>query len=125
MNYKTILFIFIAFIIVDLIWLIPFAGPGYQKMIKKIQGSPMKVRIFSGFIVYVFMTTLIYNFGVNENKFNWLRLFLLGLCTYGVYDFTAYAVINDWNLLLAIGDTIWGGILFMIVGYLVYKLKLN
>lgn len=125
MNYKTILFIFIAFIIVDLIWLIPFAGPGYQKMIPKIQGSPMKVRIFSGFLVYVFMTTLIYNFGVNENKFNWLRLFLLGLCTYGVYDFTAYAVLKDWNLLLAIGDTIWGGILFMIVGYLVYKLRLN
>jgi uncharacterized membrane protein len=125
MNYKTILFIFIAFIVIDLFWLIPFAAPGYKKMIRKIQGSDMQIRMFSGILVYVFMTTLLYCFGINENKFNPLKLFILGLCTYGVYDFTAHAVLKDWNLWLAIGDTIWGGILFMVVGYLVYRFRMN
>jgi uncharacterized membrane protein len=36
---------------------------------------------------------------------------LLGLVTYGTYDFTAYAVIAGWSLRMTLVDIVWGAVI--------------
>jgi uncharacterized membrane protein len=50
--------------------------------------------------------------------------FLTGAAVYAVYDFTVMAVFKDYPLYLALGDTLWGGILFTGVRYLADKFDL-
>ena len=47
--------------------------------------------------------------------------FLLGLVTYGVYDFTNLALLSKWQLFTAVTDTLWGGTLFYLTTVLVKK----
>lgn len=119
-NVQLFIRVLVLLVIIDLVWLIPFANPGYQSMIQTIQrGTPMKTNIWSGIVVYLLMTTLLIQYGLPKT-WNWKQPFLLGLCTYGIYDFTASTVFHQWNIPLAIMDTIWGGILFTIVAYIIH-----
>ena len=97
-------------------------GDNFVKMITKIQGSQMKVRLPPALLVYVFIFGawgyFIYNvrhrYSVKENV---LRGFILGLTTYGIYDFTNMAIIKGWELRNALVDTLWGGILYAFVTF--------
>lgn len=40
---------------------------------------------------------------------------LLGLLTYGIYNFTCIAILKKYPIKVAILDTLWGGMLFTIV----------
>lgn len=40
---------------------------------------------------------------------------LLGLLTYGIYDFTTKAVLTAYPWSIAFADTIWGGVLFTLL----------
>ena len=39
---------------------------------------------------------------------------LFGIILYGVYDFTAAAVLKNWDIKLAIKDILWGGFVYFI-----------
>ena len=52
------------------------------------------------------------------------RLALSWAAVYAVYDFTVMAIFKDYPLYLALGDTLWGGILFTGVRYLADKFDL-
>ena len=41
--------------------------------------------------------------------------FILGALAYGLYDTVNYGLLKNWDLMLAMQDTIWGGILFVLV----------
>jgi len=84
----------------------------YTKMIQNIQHSPMKVRISSAIICYLFLILAINYFILNDQQKTEKDAFILGLSIYGVYDATNYALIDKWDKNMAIIDTIWGGILF-------------
>jgi uncharacterized membrane protein len=122
---RDFLLAIILLIIIDLLWLVPFSGPAYQKMIPRIQGgSKMEVNLYAGAIVYLLMAFVLVQYGLpsrGAKKFNFMKPFLLGVCVYGVYDFTAAAVLKNWNIPLAIGDTIWGGILFTATAYVLWR----
>jgi uncharacterized membrane protein len=89
----------------------------FYKLISSIQTSPLKLRIYPTIIVYILIFLMwivfIYNqkdkFTFKENIF---RAFLLGMCTYGIYDFTNMAIFKDWTINVALMDTIWGGVLY-------------
>ena len=89
----------------------------FYKLISSIQTSPLKLRIYPTIIVYILIFVMwivfIYNqkdkFTFKENIF---RAFLLGMCTYGIYDFTNMAIFKDWTINVALMDTIWGGVLY-------------
>ena len=83
----------------------------YEKLIKDIQGTEMKIRIYSALFVYVCMTILLLKFRNN----NILDMFLLGLLTYGIYDFTNYAIFTKFDFKTALVDMLWGGVLFALV----------
>ena len=64
------------------------------------------------------MTILLLRFKNN----NPIDMFLLGLLTYGIYDFTNYAIFTKWDLKASIVDMIWGGVLFALVANLHSKI---
>ena len=76
-------------------------------MVQNIQGSPMKIRLYSAAVAYFLLTLGITHFIVIPNK-SILEAALLGLVIYGVYDFTNHATINKYTLKMSIQDSIWG-----------------
>ena len=89
----------------------------FYKLIGTIQNSPLKLRMYSTIIVYIliFLMWIIFIYNQTDKftfKENIFRAFLLGMCTYGIYDFTNMAIFKDWTINVAIMDTIWGGVLY-------------
>lgn len=112
------LYIALPFLIllVDLPWLM-LNSKGSRLMIEKIQGSPMVIQILPSVVVYIALAYLI---TIPKNV---LSAFLLGLCTYAVYDFTNLATLTNYTLQFAIMDSIWGGTLFAIVFTILQQLN--
>ena len=88
----------------------------FQKVFTKLQHSSIQVRPFPVILVYVLLVLLIQ--GAMKYKLSNRDVFLLGICVYGVYEGTNYAVLRDWPLYLFLVDTLWGGILL----YLTYSI---
>ena len=121
----------ILFLVIDFVWL-KTSSPMYNKLIKRIQGSEIKLKyipaamsyllIILGYFLYVEpkMNT------VNKKdllKYSFLYGGVFGLIVYGIYDFTNLATIKNWSLFESMIDMLWGGILFTIVTYISNYLK--
>ena len=109
---KNVFLLSAILLIIDMAYL-SMISKKFGSMIKDIQGSEMKVRWDSALIVYAFLIFQLYHFILQQEKTEY-DAFLLGLTTYGVYDFTSYALLDNYNLPTAIMDTIWGGILYFL-----------
>jgi len=112
-----IYFLPIIILLVDLPWLM-LTSNNSQTMIQKIQKSPLVIRIIPSIIVYI---ALAYLATIPKNT---KQAFLLGLCTYAVYDFTNLATLKNYSLTFAIIDSLWGGVLFMIIFNIIKNFKL-
>jgi len=112
MKIKPIQFILTAVVLlaIDAIYLKFIGGPFYSLAVKKIQGSEIKFRMYSAFIVYIILITGLYYFVIGPNKTVKEGAFF-GLAVYGVFDFTNHAILDNYSLPLAMMDTIWGMIL--------------
>ena len=106
---KTIIFTFL----IDIIYL-SFFGKEFLSMVNKIQNSESNIKYISALFAYIFIIIVIYKFIILENK-SPLDAFILGLCIYGIFDTTNYALFNNYSLDVAIKDTLWGGFLFYLV----------
>ena len=89
------------------------SGP-FVQMIAKVQGSAMNVRWSGAIASYIVIVALIYKF-VIVPRAPLTDAFILGALAYGLYDTVNYGLLKNWNLMLAVQDTIWGGILFVLV----------
>lgn len=110
LNFRAV----VIMLILDLLWITQVMGPKYQVMIRNIQGSAMQVNYLWATMAYLSMI-IGYHYLARSS---WTAL-VLGLTIYAVYDFTAAAVLKDWNMSLALLDILWGGALFL----LTYKLS--
>ena len=112
MKIKPIEFIATAVLLlaIDAIYLKFIGGPFYSLAVKKIQGSEIKFRMYSAFIVYIILITGLYYFVIGPNK-TYKEGAFFGLAVYGVFDFTNHAILDNYSLPLAMMDTIWGMIL--------------
>ena len=106
----TIIFTFL----IDIIYLSFFGGKEFLSMVNKIQNSESNIKYISALFAYIFIIIVIYKFIILENK-SPLDAFILGLCIYGIFDTTNYALFNNYSLDVAIKDTLWGGFLFYLV----------
>jgi len=118
MDLLEFLIILVIFFLVDIIYLKIVSG-NYNKAIKRIQGSAMNLKGSYAFITYLIMTFVLYHFIISRGG-NYLDAVVLGISTYGIFNFTNLAVLKDWPLSMAITDTIWGGILFLLIT-IIYK----
>jgi uncharacterized membrane protein len=108
MNILNYILVALLFVAVDSIWL--YLGSGLsQHMVQAIQGSPLKLRIWAGAVVYIALAYLV---TLPKNNTD---AFLLGFSTYAIYDFTNYAILDKYSLKFAVMDTTWGGILMTVV----------
>jgi uncharacterized membrane protein len=114
---KKFFVILILFLIIDTVWLKFVAGPKYTKSIAEIQGEPMVPNFKMAILVYFAMTILLL-LCVNKN-FNTKELFLVGFTSYFIYDFTNASVFKKWDKLFGLYDSLWGGFLFAVVGYII------
>jgi uncharacterized membrane protein len=97
-------------ILFDLPWLFAI-GETAQKMILRIQGSELKLRMAPALVVYIALAYLVTK---TETP---LEAFKVGVAVYAVYDFTNLAMFKNYTVSFAILDSLWGGILMGMVRY--------
>jgi uncharacterized membrane protein len=113
---NRILKILIYLLVLDFLWIGVIFRHHFSPMISRVQGSSMQPRAIPAVIAYLL---LFVSGAVFLPKLsNIYEAFLLGFCIYGVYDSTNYATIKNWDPVLAVVDTLWGGILFASIYWL-------
>jgi len=96
----------------------------FNRQIKSIQGSPIKLNITASILCYISLIFGLYYFIIRDRR-GVFDAFLLGLVIYSVYDLTTLALLKNWFVKTAVIDSLWGGILFAMTTGLVYRLHLN
>jgi uncharacterized membrane protein len=98
-------------VLVDMFWLLT-GGIYARKMTERIQGSPLQMRWVALPVVYFFLAYMLLQ--TTSNK----QAFMYGVSIYAVYDFTNYALFENYDWKFAIADSLWGGTLFVIARHL-------
>ncbi len=99
----------VLFIVCDVPWLW-LTSDWTQKMFKDVQGgTPLKVRFEGAVPVYFALAYLV------QLTRSLQDAFLMGLAVYTVYEFTNYAALTRYELDFAVADSLWGGVLFVLV----------
>lgn len=111
----------IVFVVLDGIYL-NLIKSSYNRQIKNVQGSGIKVNFIAVGITYIFLIFGLNYFIIKRNR-PVSDAALLGLVIYGTYDFTNLALFSNWSILLSIVDTMWGAVLFGLTTGIVYKLE--
>lgn len=111
----------IILLLLDFIYLSATSG-FFQSMIQNIQcGKKMEIRLIGAVLTYICLVALLNVFILNENR-SVKDAFLLGICVYGVYETTNYAILDKWLKTSVVVDTLWGGILFGLTTYIMKKI---
>lgn len=112
----------ILLVLVDSIYLYFVGKPVFDKTVAAIQNSSLVVNIAPAVFTYILMAILLNYFIISVHK-SAFDAFILGFCTYGIFDFTNMAIFKKYNLRTAITDTLWGAILFFSVTTITYYIK--
>jgi len=124
---KYIIIIILLFVL-DIIWL-SLNAKYYSKMIKSIQNKDIKINIIYALFTYVLMiaSIIFINIPFIESKIkktdskteiikkSLLYSGLLGLFIYGIYNGTNLATLENYDINVALKDTLWGVIIYTIV----------
>ncbi len=109
----------ILLIMLDMLWF-QISGPTiYNPMFTRINVGSGYISVPSAIVSWLLIAVLLTRFAKSYTD-----AFLLGLLTYGIYNFTNYATIKRWTLSTVIADTLWGGIVCMSAFILLPKLRL-
>tara|TARA_B100000963_G_C22308462_1_gene528942 strand:+ start:345 stop:659 length:315 start_codon:yes stop_codon:yes gene_type:complete len=95
----------------------------YEKMIPKIQKSPMEIRLKYAIFAYALMVLGLSMFVIPNVRLKNLYDSVVyggsfGLILYGIYDYTSAAVLKDWDENLAIIDILWGSFVYTAASYI-------
>jgi uncharacterized membrane protein len=112
-DFKIYLIVLVLFGMFDFIYLVLFeeGNNKYIPMHSKIQGSDVSLRYLSAIIAYLLLALGITYFVVNTSKDGWKAIgngIIFGLVSYGIYNATNYALLKDYELKVAVQDTVWG-----------------
>jgi uncharacterized membrane protein len=94
----------------------------FMTQIVTIQGSKSQFDIVAAIICYVFLIFGI-NYFIIKPRRSVLDAFLLGLIIYVVYETTNKALFTKWTWTTVVIDSLWGGILFALTTWSIYKIK--
>ena len=121
MQIKEIISIAVVMLALDAIYL----GTNrsfFSDLFRSVQGSELKFNYKVAFFCYILMVFGLYYFIIKDKK-PILDAFLLGLLVYGVYDLTNLGTLSNWTIKMTVMDTLWGGSLFALTTFIVYKIK--
>jgi uncharacterized membrane protein len=116
---STILLILVIMLLLDLVYLY-FTKSIFGELVAKIQRTAIQFRIEGAIIVYLLLAIGLYYFIVKPGLSAW-EAGLLGLVIYGTFDFTNYTILKNYDLKIAIMDTVWGSLLFALTTLIVGK----
>ena len=116
---STILLILVIMLLLDLVYLY-FTKSIFGELVAKIQRTAIQFRIEGAIIVYLLLAIGLYYFIVKPGLSAW-EAGLLGLVIYGTFDFTNYTMLKNYDLKIAIMDTVWGSLLFALTTLIVGK----
>lgn len=122
MNYiKAFLIALPIIVALDLTWIAGLMSKFYQTRLHDllrfgVEGG-VAPRLLPTVLTYVFMILLVVLFAVPKGVsggplqgFIWGAV--LGILTYGLYNYTNLALFDKYNSVLAVVDTLWGGVIF-------------
>jgi uncharacterized membrane protein len=112
----------IFFVVIDFLYL-NFMKKYFENQVKSVQGSPLQVNFLGAILCYIFLIFGL-NYFIIKSKRSPYDAFLLGILIYGVFETTSYALLKKWSILTVILDTLWGGILFALVTFIIDKLRM-
>lgn len=128
-NILAYIILITVILIADIIWL-TVQKPRYNSLVKAVQGSQIKVKYTPAFITYILVIISIIFIAIplvrmhllasddkNKSTSNIFKTSLIyggmvGLCIYGIFNFTNMSIFKDYKLSVAIMDTVWGFILY-------------
>lgn len=119
--YINILLLSILFALTDSVYLTT-TGSYYSQVVKNIQGKRITLNPIATVLCYISLVLSLYIFIIREKK-SIIYAGLLGFFIYSVFELTNMAIFDKWEWKAVILDSTWGGLLFMIVSYLYYKLE--
>lgn len=119
MNIVDILVPAIVLICIDFVYLSSFGGK-FVELIERIQYSKFNMNFIGVFGSYLFIVFALYYFIIKEKK-SVFDAFVLGVVLYGVFDFTNIALFKKYDLVIALIDTLWGGILLASTTFISYR----
>lgn len=93
----------------------------FNKQIFDVQSSDIQVNYIGFVLSYVCVIGLLYYFIIKEKKDS-NDAFILGILSYGLYEYTTLALLKNWRLETTMIDTLWGGVLFASSTYLYNKI---
>ena len=106
----------------------------WNKAITDIQGESLSVRnkifpVVAYILIVLGIRIFVYPYFVDGDIMKGLMMgFMWGIITYGIFDFTNLSLFKDYPIGLALFDTLWGGILAALTGFILYivttKLKI-
>jgi uncharacterized membrane protein len=117
-SVATVIISSLVILFIDGTYLSVFGQP-FIEQTAKIQNSSFKLNLHGAIFSYLFIIFAL-NYFVLLKTGSLFDAFILGLVTYGIYDMTNLALFKQWDLSLAILDTIWGGTLFTLTTFLTY-----
>jgi len=117
---QTVLKSSLVFLLLDGIYLYSMRKY-FNDQVKRIQGSPIRLNAVGTILTYVFLLFGL-NYFILSPKKSVIDAFLFGIVVYAVYEFTTYSLFSGWKWTTVLMDTLWGGILFSLTTYIVYRL---
>ena len=121
---KLYLATFVAFLAVDMVWLVLVARTFYRKYIGFLMApSPnwaAAIIFYLLYIVGILVLAVLPGLEANSLKTTLLRGALFGLVAYATYDLTNLATLKDWPVIVTVVDMIWGTVLSVAVSYAGY-----
>jgi uncharacterized membrane protein len=113
----SMLLIFLLFVFFDMIFF--WVNRSFlDKTIRGIQHKSPRIRYAGALLCYSALTYLLYS----HLSLSYLKTFALGAGVYAVYEGTNYAIFSDWPATMVVLDTVWGGLLFVLVKFVYSKL---
>ena len=93
----------------------------YNKQIRQVQGSDIKIKIVPTLCIYLILIFGLYHFILKEKK-PVSDAIILGFIIYSVFELTNMAIFDNWNISSVLLDTSWGAILFGLTTFVSYKI---
>jgi uncharacterized membrane protein len=125
MDIKNIITSAIIMLVLDGVYLTSISS-SFKGMIRNIQGSDMTFRLVPVIICYIALVGGLNYFILDsgKSKEDMIRdAIILGLVICIVYETTNYALIDKWELKVALIDSIWGGALFGLTTFITLTVK--
>ena len=110
MNVLPIVVLSVVVLVLDMIY-INCVKTLFDKLIKGIQGSDLKLDLTATFLDYILIIFSMYYFIIQKNA-SIEEAMILGLCIYGIYELTNMAVFKRWTWEVVMIDSIWGAVLY-------------